>query len=100
MFFSQCINSLYEQSEQKQLVIEGKLVNRITFNQIYICMQEGLRNVHHVIDMPPDVEILNGHVKKDSIHPHAGGIVSDIYRGTFLGKDKVSAHNIHLNFLP
>ena len=75
----------------KQIILDGKPVNRIAFNQIYICMQEGLRNVHHTIDMPPEVKILNGHVEKHKMTPEYGGVVCDIYVGTFLGADKVHA---------
>ena len=85
----QYFNALQGSAEHSKIVVDGQVKDRISFNQIYIRAQQGLLEVHKVIDMPPDVKMLNKHVQKDSPRPHDGGVVSDIYKGTFLGRKKV-----------
>lgn len=55
----------------------------------YLQYQRGLMNLHRTTGTPPSVKILDGEITAVDDLPIAGGTYSDIWKGEWLGEQKV-----------
>lgn len=74
---------------RKQVMINNMPVDRVAAANFYADLMGGAGVLHEWIRAGPAVDNLNGHVTKISPIPHAGGTITDVFEGWYLGKFKV-----------